>query len=125
PFAALRWGWLPFSPQRRATGSAEFSRQGILRSTLQASVLQRHATLMTKLSPCGVVKATIRTAHAASLLLWAPRGKEKAGSQAGGALLPVSGPLGAGERCSRRAPALPSLYPWGRLTSKGMIPGSV
>src|SRR5262249_26511759 len=59
-----------------------------------AETHERGPALFTELSSFMVLKATAWAAHAASLLLWAPRGKEKDDSPTGGALLPVSGPLG-------------------------------
>jgi hypothetical protein len=65
--------------ERRATGRAEFRGRAHLTSTAWTGRCELGPTVLAELRSLLILKATARTAHAASLLLRACQGKEKAG----------------------------------------------
>src|SRR5262249_41565282 len=76
PFTALGWGRLPFCFEGRSTVSTELSGGAHLLATTWADPQELSAALLTELQARRIVKPTARAMHAASLLLWALRGKE-------------------------------------------------
>src|SRR5262249_29163158 len=84
----LRWGVLARGlsrggcgcrlRQRRAALTTELGAPLVLGPAREAASCQRGATLIAELGSFRILKPTARAAHAASLLLRAPQGKEKA-----------------------------------------------
>src|SRR5262249_5048287 len=74
--AALGCRMFLFYSQGRSTCATKFCVGRILTLTTRTAILEGTPTVVTKLHPCGILKATAWAAHMSSLLLRACQGKE-------------------------------------------------